>query len=138
MLLTQIGQPSRPCFHDSLNPQQLLLHSHSLFPSWFSSDPPRLGKPKTHVCLFCTTIGYQHLYSPLRNCLGAQSLVVTWVYLRTLLSLGQPGLIGLALSITIHSHGPNLNTRRLWIISCQPMLTLPASLSKVNVRLTWL
>ena len=58
----------------------------------FSNPNPRNTKP----CLsqFCPAIGCRHLYSPIRNNLGTRSHSITWVYMQTLSSCGQPGLEG--------------------------------------------
>ena len=64
-----------------------------LLPSWFSSDPPRPGNPKTYLCFFCPAISCWHFYSPIRNNLGAGSQSITWVY------MGQPSLGGLHLAL---------------------------------------
>ena len=78
----------------------------SLFPLLVSSDP-HAGNSKPCLCIFCPGIDCLHLYSPIRNNLGARSHSVTWVYMQT---LDSEITRGPALSITIHSNRANLNT----------------------------
>lgn len=56
-LLTPIGQPSWPYFHDSPTPWHLLLS-----PLWSSSDP-QAWEPKLRLSLICSAVGCRHLES---------------------------------------------------------------------------
>ena len=59
-------------------------------PLWFFSDArcPGMLNPAC-MCSFCPATDGCHLYSPVRNNLEARPQSLTWVYLWTLLSLGQ-------------------------------------------------
>ena len=60
------------------------------------------------TCLhLCQTIGWWHLYLPIRNNLGARSHSITWVYVRTLLSLWQPGFEKPVLALKYKQHKSN-------------------------------
>lgn len=59
-----------------------------------STQTPSQAKEPSHLSQYCPDIGCGHLFSPIRNDLGARSHGATWVYVRTLLSQRQPGLGG--------------------------------------------
>jgi hypothetical protein len=84
---------------------------------WFPLSP---GPRTTSFIYLDSAIGWRHLYSPVRNNLGARSLVST-----CRLVSGATGSWGPALSITIHSNRLSLNrwrrgrkTKCSWENSC--------------------
>jgi hypothetical protein len=92
--------------HVSLTPNSLrfFLFPHLLLSLMVLLQPPglpptRSRNTKTLLCLFHPTIVYCHLYLPIRNNLEISSHRITWVYVQTPSSLGQPGLGGLHLAL---------------------------------------
>jgi hypothetical protein len=98
-----LAYPYGHVFMAHLTCSSFFFHSPSSPP--FGSDP-KPGNPKPCLYLFCPAIGgFQHLYSPIKNNLGAQSHSVTWDSLISRTTR----FWGTVLSITIHSKRPNLH-----------------------------
>lgn len=88
-----------PTGHVFLKAMKASLFSFTSFSLWFSSNP-KPWNPKLHLRLFCSAIGCQHLYLPVRKNLGQGSHSVTMCLVWTLIwGRGKRG----ALSITVHS-----------------------------------